>query len=85
MLGPSWTTLNGLEDTRETTIVEKILDVNVENLVFFPSSEKFGLHSVDFNDPDRPRTPKESSKYLKSLVLANGFVESDGPCSNGPD
>ena len=53
--------------------------------VFLQFSEKFGTHYVDFNDPDRPRTPKESSKYLKSLAVANGFIESDGPCSNGPD
>ena len=47
------------------------------------SREKFGVHSVDFTDPNRPRTPKESSKYLKSLAEANAFVETDGPCSNG--
>ena len=38
--------------------------------------EKFGLHSVDFNDPERPRTPKASSKYLKEIITNNGFIES---------
>ena len=37
--------------------------------------EKFGLHHVDFNDPERPRTPKESSKFFKYLAMNNGFVE----------
>ena len=47
-------------------------------------SEKFGIHFTDFNDPNLPRIPKESSKYLKGLVEANGYVESDTPCANGP-
>jgi len=43
-------------------------------------TEKFGLHSVDMSDPERPRTPKESSKFIARLVAENGFVESSGPC-----
>ena len=31
---------------------------------------------MDFNDPERPRTPKESSKYLKEIITNNGFIES---------
>lgn len=34
-------------------------------------TEKFGLFSVDFNDPGRPRTPKESAlwyRYVKEIV-----------------
>lgn len=47
-------------------------------------SEKFGLHYVDFSDPERPRTQKESARYLASLAAANGFAESPaGPCTNG--
>lgn len=38
-------------------------------------TEKFGLHSVDFNDPQRPRTPKASAKFFRQLVSDNGFVE----------
>ena len=30
-------------------------------------SEKFGLHEVDFNDPSRPRTAKESAKVLTEI------------------
>ncbi len=53
-------------------------------MIFFLSfSDKFGVHSVDFDDPERPRTPKESSRYLADIVKTNGFVEADDPCSNG--
>ncbi|CAG0918060.1 unnamed protein product [Notodromas monacha] len=38
-------------------------------------SEYFGVHAVDFNDPNRPRTSKASAKYYKSLISNNGFVE----------
>ena len=37
-------------------------------------SEKFGLHYVDFNDPDRPRSVKESARYFSQLIRDNGFV-----------
>ncbi|XP_059091138.1 cytosolic beta-glucosidase-like [Tigriopus californicus] len=46
-------------------------------------TEKFGVHSVDFTDPARPRTPKASAKYLSQLASRNGFTSSVGPCSNG--
>lgn len=46
-------------------------------------SQRFGLHYVDFNDPDRPRTPKASSKYLSQIYRQNGFVKNDeDPCVN---
>jgi len=45
-------------------------------------TEKFGLHSVDMNSPDRTRTAKESSKYYGKIAAANGFVEKDSPCDN---
>lgn len=38
-------------------------------------TERFGLHYVDYDDPERPRTPKESSKFLKKLSMNNGFIE----------
>ena len=41
--------------------------------------ERFGMHYVDFEDPDRVRTPKESSKFYAQIVADNGFVE--GCCS----
>ena len=38
-------------------------------------TEKFGLHYVEFNDPERPRTPKASARYYAQLIRDNGFVE----------
>jgi len=40
-------------------------------------TERFGVHFVDFNDPERPRTPKESAKFLTTLFADNGFPEPD--------
>ena len=37
--------------------------------------ERFGMHYIDFEDPDRVRTPKESSKFYAQIVADNGFVE----------
>lgn len=36
-------------------------------------SERFGLHYVDFNDPARTRTPKDSAKFYTKLITDNGF------------
>jgi len=36
-------------------------------------SERFGTHLVDFNDPNRPRTPKASANLLKDIFANNGF------------
>ncbi|KAK3085076.1 hypothetical protein FSP39_023890 [Pinctada imbricata] len=41
-------------------------------------TERFGLHYVDFTDPNRPRTPKASARYYKKLIADNGFVREDG-------
>jgi lactase-phlorizin hydrolase len=38
-------------------------------------SERFGVHFVDFEDQNRPRTPKDSTKLLKQIFADNGFVE----------
>jgi hypothetical protein len=35
---------------------------------------KYGIHHVDFNDPERKRTPKASSHWYKD-VIAKGYVE----------
>ena len=43
-------------------------------------TQRFGLHYVDFEDPQRPRTQKESAQFYKSLAAYNGFEE-DGPGS----
>lgn len=36
-------------------------------------TEKFGLYNVDFSDPLRKRTPKDSAIYYKNLISNNGF------------
>ncbi|XP_066497099.1 lactase/phlorizin hydrolase [Hoplias malabaricus] len=36
-------------------------------------SERFGLHYVDFEDPDRPRTPKSSAYYYSQIIQSHGF------------
>ena len=36
-------------------------------------SERFGIHYVDFNDTARPRTPKASAVWFKSLIADKGF------------
>lgn len=38
-------------------------------------SERFGLHYVDFTNPQRPRTPKASARYFTKLITDNGFVQ----------
>lgn len=38
-------------------------------------SQRFGLHFVNFEDPNRPRTPKASAYYLSQLIKRNGFIE----------
>jgi len=43
-------------------------------------TEKFGLTRVDFTDPNRTRTPKQSFKYFSKLIKQNGFSESDSSC-----
>ena len=41
-------------------------------------SEKFGLHSVNFSDPSRPRTPKASAWWYTYLIKINGFMVGSG-------
>jgi len=35
--------------------------------ICFSFRERFGIHEVNFKDPDRPRTPKESAKVLTEI------------------
>lgn len=41
-------------------------------------SEHFGLHYVNFSDPERQRTPKASAAYFTSIIEENGFVKHPG-------
>ena len=36
-------------------------------------NEKFGIHHVDFNDSQRPRTVKDSADAYKQIIADNGF------------
>ncbi|CAG0915976.1 unnamed protein product [Notodromas monacha] len=38
---------------------------------------KFGLHHVNFSDPERPRTAKASAKFYKQIIADNGFEPND--------
>ena len=44
-------------------------------------TEKFGMHHVDFNDPKRPRTPKDSARYFAKLIKDNGFIKENSAIS----
>ncbi|NXV01008.1 LPH hydrolase, partial [Cettia cetti] len=34
---------------------------------------RFGLHQIDFDNPNRPRTPKRSAVYYAEIIRNNGF------------
>ncbi|XP_076857376.1 lactase/phlorizin hydrolase-like [Brachyhypopomus gauderio] len=38
-------------------------------------SERFGLHFVNFENSNRPRTPKASAYYISQVIERNGFEE----------
>ena len=38
------------------------------------TTEHFGLHYVNFSDPERQRTPKASAAFYKSIIESNGFL-----------
>ncbi|KAK7499143.1 hypothetical protein BaRGS_00009690 [Batillaria attramentaria] len=44
-------------------------------------NDKLGLYRVDFNDPNRSRTPRLSAQFYKQLVKDNGFVRGKGVMS----
>ena len=37
------------------------------------NTKNYGIYHVDFNDPNRRRTPKASAAFYRNLVIANGF------------
>lgn len=34
---------------------------------------RFGLHQIDFDNPNRPRTPKRSAVYYAEIIRNNGI------------
>ena len=34
---------------------------------------RYGLHHVNFSDPNRPRTPKASAHAYREIIMQNGF------------
>jgi beta-glucosidase/6-phospho-beta-glucosidase/beta-galactosidase len=47
----------------------------MDNFEWFQGySAKLGLYSVNFSDPDRPRTPKSSVKYYKTVLETRCLV-----------
>ncbi|XP_064801136.1 lactase/phlorizin hydrolase-like isoform X1 [Oncorhynchus masou masou] len=38
-------------------------------------SQRFGLHYVNFEDPNRPRTPKQSAYFYSDIIKRNGFSD----------
>ena len=41
-------------------------------------SERFGLHYVNFGNPDRPRTSKQSAYFYSEIIKRNGFASTIG-------
>ncbi|KAM8749675.1 lactase/phlorizin hydrolase-like [Acanthopagrus schlegelii] len=48
-------------------------------------SQRFGLHHVNFEDPDRPRTPKQSAYFYAQVIKQNGFGSSKVPVFRGEE
>ncbi|KAA8593180.1 hypothetical protein FQN60_009296 [Etheostoma spectabile] len=46
-------------------------------------SQRFGLHRVNFEDADRPRTPKQSAYFYSEVIKRNGFGSLKGDVFKG--
>ncbi|XP_025092494.1 LOW QUALITY PROTEIN: lactase-phlorizin hydrolase-like [Pomacea canaliculata] len=47
-------------------------------------TQRFGLYAVDFNSPNRTRSPRQSATFYRELITENGFVKSSNgstPCN----
>jgi hypothetical protein len=69
--GALLTILNGQLAIRELLKIET--GSTFSNISHFIHSQKFGIYSVDFNDPSRPRAQKLSGKTYAQIVADNGF------------
>ncbi|XP_077986137.1 cytosolic beta-glucosidase-like [Glandiceps talaboti] len=47
-------------------------------------TERFGLHYVDFEDDERPRTQRESAKMYAQIIEDNGFPTDDTSGASSP-
>ncbi|XP_034741972.1 lactase-phlorizin hydrolase [Etheostoma cragini] len=48
-------------------------------------SQRFGLHRVNFEDADRPRTPKQSAYFYSEIIKQNGFGSQKGDVFKGAE
>ena len=55
-------------------IATSLMD-SFEWLYGYRSGFGFGLHQVDFNNPNRPRTPRYSAHVYHQIMKDNGFPE----------
>ncbi|XP_069010889.1 lactase/phlorizin hydrolase [Embiotoca jacksoni] len=46
-------------------------------------NQRFGLHYVNFEDADRPRTPKQSAYFYSQIIKQNGFGSHKGDIFKG--
>ncbi|XP_072253761.1 lactase/phlorizin hydrolase-like [Leuresthes tenuis] len=64
-------TMDGVDVQRFT--VQSLMDGFEGNQGY---SQRFGLHHVNFEDPGRPRTPKQSAYFFSQVIKQNGFGSS---------
>ena len=57
------------------SVILVIINCNSTNLIVILLSfrQKFGLYQVDFNNPARPRTRKDSARMYSQIIADNGF------------
>ncbi|XP_056896347.1 lactase/phlorizin hydrolase-like [Takifugu flavidus] len=48
-------------------------------------SQRFGLHHVNFDESDRPRTPKQSAYFYSQIIKQNGFGPHKGDNLKGAE
>ncbi|XP_044073704.1 lactase-phlorizin hydrolase-like [Siniperca chuatsi] len=48
-------------------------------------SQRFGLHHINFEDADRPRTPKQSAYFYSQVIKLNGFGSHKGDVFKGAE